>query len=267
MAKSAIAPFMRIKLLFQVTDRPFSLESAWGLATGLVRDEGIMSLWRGNSAVLVRTMPYVSIHFLAHDIAEEALRERPGENLSAGRKFAAGAFAGVTGTVCTYPLDLIRARMAVGPVYTWTHLVKDIYGQWGISGFYRGLTVTLAGIVPYTGIAWTIKGKLNESLSGARKRKLTAVEKLACGSTAGLIAQAITYPLEMVRRRMQMPLNEKLGNDSVGGTLRTLVRTEGAQGLFKGFTLNVIKGPIAIGISFATFDTLKEWFTPKTTRR
>eukprot|EP00467_Chlorarachnion_reptans_P004559 CAMPEP_0114516958 /NCGR_PEP_ID=MMETSP0109-20121206/17625_1 /TAXON_ID=29199 /ORGANISM="Chlorarachnion reptans, Strain CCCM449" /LENGTH=486 /DNA_ID=CAMNT_0001697421 /DNA_START=209 /DNA_END=1669 /DNA_ORIENTATION=- len=260
-AKTSVAPIQRVKLLFQVTDRPFSVWKSAQMGFNIVKDEGFLSLWRGNSAVIVRTLPYVSIHFLAHDLAEDYLRNHPTEQLSAGRKFAAGAFAGVCGTICTYPLDLIRANLAVGPAKTWTSLVHDIYGRRGLGGFYRGLLVTLVGIVPYTGIAWTIKGKLNEKVKEMRKkRKLTSVEKLSCGAFAGFVAQGVTYPLEMIRRRMQMPVSESLGNTDAKNTVKTLIRTEGFAGLFKGFSLNVVKGPVAIGISFATFDTLKEYF-------
>ncbi|GAB5356944.1 hypothetical protein AAMO2058_000331800 [Amorphochlora amoebiformis] len=259
-AKTAVAPFMRVKLLFQVTDLRFSMYKAADITSKIIRTEGFLSLWRGNSAVLARTLPYVSIHFLAHDLAEDSLRSHPAERLPAISKFIAGAFAGVMGTVCTYPLDLVRARLAVGKATTWEDIGREIYTSRGILGFYRGLSVTLVGIVPYTGIAWTIKGKLNERLREIRNRKLDAAEKLCCGAMAGLVAQACTYPMEMVRRRMQMPISEELGNTSIRQTVRTLVRKEGPGSLFKGFSLNVVKGPIAIGISFATFDTLKEWF-------
>jgi hypothetical protein len=42
--------------------------------------------------------------------------------------------------------------------------------------------------------------------------------------------------------------------------LRNCYSTEGLGGLFKGFTLNCIKGPVAAGISFTAFDLLKHNF-------
>ena len=52
------------------------------------------------------------------------------------------------------------------------------------------------------------------------------------------------------------------GNDhvykSIVGTLRHVFVNEGLKGgLYKGLSMNWIKGPIAVGVSFATFDLLQ----------
>ena len=49
-----------------------------------------------------------------------------------------------------------------------------------------------------------------------------------------------------------------------GGTVDVLLRvvdTEGVRrGLFKGLSMNAIKGPMAVGVSFCTYDVLKSAF-------
>lgn len=41
-------------------------------------------------------------------------------------------------------------------------------------------------------------------------------------------------------------------------TLRRVVATEGWRGLFKGLSMNLVKGPIGVGVSFTVYDLLKQ---------
>jgi hypothetical protein len=41
-------------------------------------------------------------------------------------------------------------------------------------------------------------------------------------------------------------------------TAARIFATEGVRGLFKGVSLNFVKGPIAAGVSFTVFDALKK---------
>lgn len=38
-----------------------------------------------------------------------------------------------------------------------------------------------------------------------------------------------------------------------------LIQTEGWRGLAKGFSLNIIKGPIALSISLTTYDLMRDY--------
>lgn len=78
------------------------------------------------------------------------------------------------------------------------------------------------------------------------------------GACAGLIGQSASYPLDVVRRRMQTAGVTGHPHASIAHTLRAIVQEEGAvRGLYKGLSMNWLKGPIAVGISFTTFDLMQ----------
>nr|XP_023481301.1 mitochondrial coenzyme A transporter SLC25A42 isoform X5 [Equus caballus] len=122
LAKTAVAPLDRTKIIFQVSSKRFSAKEAFRLLYFTYLNEGFLSLWRGNSATMVRVVPYAAIQFSAHEEYKRVLGRYygfRGEALPPWPRLLAGALAGTTAASLTYPLDLVRARMAVTP--------KEIY--------------------------------------------------------------------------------------------------------------------------------------------
>ena len=77
-----------------------------------------------------------------------------------------------------------------------------------------------------------------------------------------MLGQSTSYPLDIVRRRMQTSAITGYECTSIMGTFRKIYQEEGLRkGFFKGLSMNWIKGPISVGISFATYDFVKETLT------
>ncbi|KAL3910274.1 MAG: hypothetical protein SGARI_002203, partial [Bacillariaceae sp.] len=314
-AKSIVAPFDRIKILYQVSSAQFHIRKVPSIAKKIVQGEGIKALWKGNTATLIRVFPYSGIQFMVFDrckslilIEHEILYKqqkagnpqtpKPKWGLSPVESLFAGMTAGAVSVIATYPLDLTRAQLAVlktktGPNQRNMGFGSALYSNYnsrGISGLFRGITPTLMGILPYSGLAFAF----NEQA----KRKVS------------LFAQTLTYPLEVTRRRMQtIGIVATSGKDaavdvvgqtssrnpaaenairavvpdrppSMSAIVKELYQEQGVRGFFKvrmgitmdescnktelngvllcfdifltaqGVTLNWFKGPIAFSISF-----------------
>ncbi|KAI8431623.1 hypothetical protein MSG28_016102 [Choristoneura fumiferana] len=170
----------------------------------------------------------------------------------------AGSLAGVTSQSATYPLDLARARMAVTSRAQYSSLravFVRVVADEGFRTLYRGYGATVLGVVPYAGVSFftydTLKHKYLEKFG----KQQSAWMNVVFGGAAGALGQTASYPLDIVRRRMQTAPPGRY--TTIAGTLATVYREEGWRGFFKGLSMNWVKGPVAVGISFATYDAIK----------
>ena len=167
-------------------------------------------------------------------------------------KFAAGAIAGSVATLLTYPLDVLRVRLALTPGATWQSTIKQ-------GGLMRGLVPTVVGIIPYSGTAWTVKQSLHEGYEEWAGKQASLQIAVILNGLAGLAGQFVTYPLDILRRRMQMSTSDVGAREVLIG----LYKNEGINGLWKGFSMNIFKGPITISVSMTTYDMLMRWLKEK----
>lgn len=129
-AKSFVAPFDRIKILYQISSARFHFSEVPAVAMRIVKEEGVAALWKGNTATLIRVFPYSGIQFMVYDRCKTLLlREqeidyarrraldanipKPKWGLTPQESLVSGMTAGAISVVCTYPLDLTRAQLAV----------------------------------------------------------------------------------------------------------------------------------------------------------
>ncbi|XP_012694378.1 graves disease carrier protein [Clupea harengus] len=278
-AKSTIAPLDRVKILLQAHSPHYKDLGVIATLKAVPKKEGFLGLYKGNGAMMVRIFPYGAIQFMAFDNYKKFLNKRLGISGHIHRLLA-GSMAGMTAVICTYPLDVVRARLAfqVTGHHRYTGIVnafQTIYlKEGGYSGFYRGLTPTLIGMAPYAGFSFFTFGTL-KSLGLAHAPELLGRPSsdnpdvlvlkpqvnLLCGGIAGAIAQTISYPLDVARRRMQLgsvlPDSEKCS--SLTNTLKHVYSQYGIKaGLYRGLSLNYIRCIPSQAVAFTTYEFMKQ---------
>ncbi|QRV82490.1 mitochondrial carrier protein [Ceratobasidium sp. AG-Ba] len=148
----------------------------------------------------------------------------------------------------------------------WGMTLKVMREEGGIRGLYRGLVPTAMGVAPYVGINFAAYERLRQIIT-PEGGDYGAPRKLLCGALAGSISQTLTYPFDVLRRKMQVVgmSNGMLGYKYNGAidALRTIVRVEGMAGLYRGLWPNLLKVAPSIATSFYTYETVKDFLNSR----
>ncbi|KAJ5211245.1 Mitochondrial carrier protein [Penicillium cf. griseofulvum] len=279
-AKTIVAPLERIRILFQTSHSEFvQYSTRWDGLIKAARDirtsYGIPALFKGHSASLVRVFPYAGINFLAYEHFRAAFIASP-EKEAPWRRFLCGSMAGATSSLVTYPLELIRTRLAFETVQknpsSWVGISKKIYfegaGNGSLLNLYCGITPTMLGILPYAGTSFLTHDLLRDwlrspalapyTLEAPSSTRLTAVAQLSCGAVAGIIAQTISYPIDIIRRRMQVG-NVVNGQRGILETAQCIFLERGVRGFYVGLTIGYVKMAPMVATSFYVYDRMKRY--------
>jgi len=284
--KTCIAPLERIKIIHQTQGMS---EPASGVRYGgimdsarfMLRNEGFLSFWRGNGINVMRVIPNYGLRFSFNDKAREivaALRPKEHRDATAMTKtelFLAGSLAGIGQISITYPLEVVFTRVALSGAGTTGVKYNGIIDcfrrtlvQEGPRAFYSGYLPTLLSGTPYVALQMSCYEIFQRNLCPIYRRLAPADSKpakepvsvkLIAGALAGLVAQTLTFPGDVVRKRMQMDGmdgNPKVYNGMIDATVK-IARREGFKGFFAGVQANSWRCLPEGAIMFAAFDFLK----------
>eukprot|EP00934_Nitzschia_sp_Nitz4_P001077 Nitzschia sp. Nitz4//scaffold31_size150131//44769//45710//NITZ4_002818-RA/size150131-processed-gene-0.103-mRNA-1//1//CDS//3329547629//1077//frame0 len=270
-AKTATNPLDRIRMLSQTGEHGLHKEaSVFHLYRSILKNEGIIGLWAGNGANLLRVVPAKAVVFSSNDMFQGLFRRLfntpPHEKLNAAGSFLAGGCAGMAATACTYPLDLARGRITGklakggmdnkaynGIIRTMVLTVKDE----GFLALYKGVTPTLLGAMPYEGIKFGTVGIL-ESLFPSEET--TPMRKMMFGGAGGIMAGLITYPNDTVRRLLQLQGSRGTATEFTGywDCVRKTYQAHGIGRFYKGVVLNIIRMAPNAAVQFGSYELLKK---------
>ena len=158
LAKTLVAPIDRVKILIQVNSGAYANYGIYESFVRIVQREGFLALYKGNGAQMLRIFPYAAMQYTAFETFKRLNRtwfQHRADHFM--NHLACGSLAGVCAVLTTYPLDMIRSRLAFqfkGEHYNGIFdCIRKIYLEANsIRSFYRGFSVTLIGMIPYAGI-------------------------------------------------------------------------------------------------------------------
>mmetsp|Transcript_4827 Transcript_4827/g.13186 ORF Transcript_4827/g.13186 Transcript_4827/m.13186 type:complete len:302 (+) Transcript_4827:96-1001(+) len=259
-ARTATAPLDRIKLLFQVQSmtNPTGSRQYTGIlqaASKIVREEGVTALWKGNSVLIIRIFPYSASQLAANDTYKRMLADPTTHELTVAKRLMAGACAGMTASALTHPLDTARLRLALpnhpykGAVDAFTTIVKTE----GITALYKGLVPTLVGVAPYAAINFA-SYDMAKKLFYHGERPQSSIANFVMGASSGTLAATVCYPLDTVRRRMQMKGTTYTGQLDA---FKKIWAADRLPGFYRGWLANTLKVTPQNSIRFVAYEAIK----------
>jgi solute carrier family 25 (adenine nucleotide translocator) protein 4/5/6/31 len=280
-SKTAAAPIERVKLLIQNQDE---MIKSGRLATPykgigecfqrVIREEGVVALWRGNLANVLRYFPTQALNFAFKDQFKRMFgysKEKDGYWKWFAGNLASGGAAGACSLFFVYSLDYARTRLAndnkaakKGAERQFNGLI-DVYRKTlatdGIQGLYRGFNISCVGIIVYRGLYFGMYDSLKPVvLVGNMKDSFLASFFLGWAITIG--AGLASYPIDTVRRRMMMTSGEATKYRSSMHAFSEIIAKEGTKSLFKGAGANILRAIAGAGV-LAGYDKLQVLFFGK----
>ena len=116
--------------------------------------------------------------------------------------FIAGTGAGFLGKLVEYPFDTVKVRLQTSHSSSIGNTLTEIYSSGGISAFYRGIPVPLAGTMLETACLFTSMTQIKHFLY-PNQHNFTVSEIATAGAGAGFVTSFLLTPIELVKVRMQ----------------------------------------------------------------
>lgn len=189
-----------------------------------------------------------------------------------GREFVAGGFGGAAGIISGYPLDTLRIRQQQNARSgSAISILRNVVSAEGPSALYRGMAAPLASVTFQNAMVFQIYAVLSRALDPSVSPKDPPSYKgVALGGLGtGALQSLMLTPVELVKIRLQLQntshaephqaLQPHKGPISVA---KSIMRTEGLRGMYRGLTITVLRDAPAHGVYFWTYEYMREQLHP-----
>ncbi|XP_045902424.1 calcium-binding mitochondrial carrier protein SCaMC-1-B-like isoform X5 [Micropterus dolomieu] len=260
-SRTGTAPLDRLKVFRQVhgsTDFKGNVLSSFQY---MVKEGGLRSLWRGNGINVLKIAPETAIKFTAYEQIKNVMcGSNEKGNLRVHERFVAGSLAGATAQTAIYPMEMLKTRLTLrktGQYSGMADCAKQILQREGITAFYKGYVPNMLSIVPYAGIDLAVYETLKVAWLN-RNRGLAdpgIMVLVGCGAFSSTCGQLASYPLALIRTRMQAQASGKGDpKPSMLSLLHNIVTQEGVAGLYRGISPNLLKVIPAVSVSYIVYE-------------
>ncbi|KAH0785431.1 Mitochondrial carrier protein [Histomonas meleagridis] len=196
--------------------------------------EGIPSLWNGFLCDWIRIPPQFVVRYI---LANSMKKINPN-----GPKWLIDQASALASVTMFHPLDVIHTLMTydIRKYPSISKTMATILKEDGISGLYRGLVPTILGYIPYHSTQYFSTFLFNRLQQFTPRNASYSFSNDALLSIAVVtLAQGITYPFEVVRKRMMT--DEKFRKKSFVDVFKHIYKTRGLRGFYDSFGISMCR--------------------------
>ncbi|KAH9921546.1 solute carrier family 25 member 38 [Epithele typhae] len=291
-----LQPFDLLKTRIQQPDQlnklrlsPLAPQSTFIFRTArdIVQNDGLVGLWRGTTASLLRNVPGVAMYFTGLNQFRAFLATSPYfarlraqrtpdayststlPKLTAQGNLLAGALTRVTVGLVLNPFSVIKARYE-SSYHSYSSLSGAFIGlmRAGPSEIFRGAVASSLRDAPYAGIFVVFYEQIKSTLSHAipaspdatvvtgmpfaHSMSMSTAINSASAASAGALATLATQPFDVLKTKMQVRSEAKYRG--VGSTIRAVWQQRGVAGFFDGATLRISRKVFSSAIGWAVYE-------------
>ncbi|XP_059741039.1 mitochondrial adenyl nucleotide antiporter SLC25A24 isoform X2 [Bos taurus] len=215
-ARTCTALLERLKTLMQAQSLETKNVKIMSHLIEMMKEGGVISLWRGNGTNVFKLAPEIAVKIWSYEQYKEYLSSEGGE-LGILEKFASASLAGATSQSFIYPLEVLKTNLAVSKTGQYSGLLdcaRKIWKLEKITGFYKGYIPSLLTVIPYAGVDITVYELLKTHWLNTHAEDPGLVILTGCCAFSNFCGQFVSYPLNLVRTRMQVQVTSVMSDST-----------------------------------------------------
>ena len=215
----------------------------------VIQNEGIPGLWKGNLTNCLRIAPQNAINFTIYEYLKKSTLI---SNITTNKtliNFYSSSLAGMYAMIITYPLENARSRLCLQSNKNHYKNLLDVFMKTPVNKLYQGIRMSVLGFTPYNAINFTMYSEYKKYTNNT----------VISGGLAGLTALSVTYPSDLIRRRLQIQgfTPDVPSYNGIIDCANKIIKSEGILGLYRGISYGYLKCIPSVAIQFTTFEFIK----------
>lgn len=179
--------------------------------------------------------------------------------------FLSGTISGSISKLLTHPMDTIKANLQVNQDKKFqgiSNIFNKTYKEEGIKGFYKGISISVIGSIPASGLYFGSYEYAKKNLiKGDFFKRHEAISHFLGGIFAEAISCIFWVPIDIIKERRQVQNTLKTYDyKSDFHALTTILNTEGVKGIYKAYLATIGSFGPTTALYFMIYEKSKGYF-------